>query len=206
MSRYRKLLAVAVSAVAVLSVTTAASASRSIESSQRTTSALWEALTITSPELEVPVVCRVGINLSLANTRYAKVVGSQVGLANGVVIERERCSGGTMLLLEDGRQTWPLIYQGFNGTLPAITGIRFNIQRVALLIVGGGGLARCLYEGTVSVIMNVGSRGEVTSITANESTRIRLRTTLPGSLFCPANVTLRGTGGIVLSSTTLRLL
>jgi hypothetical protein len=194
----KKLVLAVFAAALLLSVAVGtASASRSIVSSARVITALWEALRFSAAEFEAPVVCRVSITLSLTSERIAKVIGAQIGTAAASVLRREECTGGSGTALEEGRQRWPVIYQGFNGTLPRFSGVRVDLQRSAFLVSAAGGLSRCLYEGTAQGIINVEGGGRVTSVTAEEGTRLPSRTRLAGALFCPANGTFSGTSTTV---------
>lgn len=56
---------------------------------------------------------------------------------------------------------WHLTYEGFEGTLPGITGIRLLLRPSFMTYIGLTGL--CLYEGNVQAVAKV-SRGVVSAI------------------------------------------
>jgi hypothetical protein len=198
------LIRVALATVLILAVgSTIASASRSLEFSTRAISASWENLVFGSSETESPVVCRAAFALALSSQRIAKVNGTQIGTTSATVTGV--CTGGSIVMLAEGRQRWPLVYQGFNGTLPNITGILVDIQSAEFLLVASGGFERCLFRGTAKGIMDLGAGGSVTGITASPTALIPLSVRLRGALFCRAVGWFSGTS-TVTPATTVRLL
>ncbi len=113
-----------------------------------------------------------------------EVIAKSAGLVGGAILESAvgTCEGGTVSFLA-ASFPWELEYTSFSGTLPAISGVRFEIPRVS----GSGTVLgiRCLYEGTLHGTLN-GTRA--TQVTISEST-LSLK---EGSL-CPRTETVSGT-------------
>jgi hypothetical protein len=86
---------------------------------------------------------------------------------------------------------WKLIYEGFNGTLPEITGIRVRIEGTQFKIEFNdslGGNHQCLYKGAAGATVNV--ERKVARTATSDRTEIPLFKRLVG--LCPAHGILDG--------------
>jgi len=120
----------------------AANALRSLESSE----SVIRLLTITQSftfgsELEINVICHVGITVTLNARSFAK--GEKViGRAALRVLDREtRCEGGRAFVVGG---PFELKYLSFVGTLPTIEGLNLQLLRLSVLIEIGA-LSSCDY-------------------------------------------------------------
>jgi hypothetical protein len=167
----------------------------------------WLSLTASAVEFEAPVSCRAEMTLSLFSRGIPKSIGASMGTMSGSILSRESCTGGTATLLEEGRQIWSVTYQGFGGTLPAISRVNTDVGTISLLGSASGGLARCLYFGTIRIELSVEGGGRITSFRIEEvASSFGLATRLAGSLFCPVTIRLRGTSGVPAPATRMTLL
>lgn len=140
------------------------------------------------------VECDVSLSGSLA-TSITKGIGNSVGsLSSG---SATACNlGVTVVILFPS--AWALTYNGFTGTLPSITGVRFIVRNAQFLLTIPG-VGACLFAGDVPAILN-SSGGSASSITVDTNS-VPLRTTLSG--ICPAAGRL--VGGFRIATQTLAL-
>ncbi|MGB2711745.1 MAG: hypothetical protein WBC33_09530 [Conexibacter sp.] len=200
----RAALVALIAALASVAAAGTASASREFNFSERVIVFLWETMTLGSPETEAPVECRVNLILSLTNRNVWKMAEITMGTSGMRVLRAEACRNGIATLLGEGTQRAPTLYQGFGGGLPNITSMNVDIQRVEFLLSYGGGLFRCLYEGTLRMIITIAG-GRVASGTITESANMRLKTTLEGSAGCPMLAAITGRTTSVTPAATVRL-
>jgi hypothetical protein len=201
MSTYHKVgLAAAIACACLASAISSASAGR-LNFSERRIAVTWsnppgEEMRFSAETFAIE--CAVALRASLSANVVAKTAGAQIGEVRGIAAAG--CAGGTVITLNgvEGPATlpWPIRYDSFSGTLPAITGIRVRIVNAGFLATFGvNNENRCLYRSTEAeplyVIMerNVTS-GVVTAWRVDETRPIRLETTLAGT--CPARMTIRG--------------
>lgn len=197
----RLVLMALIASVALAFGSGSAAASRRLEVNMNFLQLLAAALVFTAPEIEVPITCEVLREIRL-NRQIEKRVGAEMGAIVAAFTLRA-CTGGSLTFLG---LPWPIQYDGFNGTLPRITGIRIRVVNMAVLIVAAGGLARCLYRGTLGMTLNVNERSEISSSTASEASMVPLATQLAGSLFCPRVGAIRGNLERRLNNVLVRLL
>ena len=143
---------------------------------------------------------------SFHSRTLVKSVGSLTGLITRIVFNAPACTNGRGTLLSE-TLPWHLTYQGFTGTLPSIGTIRFSIIRAAFQIETEGNvcLAVTTPEEPATAIANLGVGSVVTSLTADETRRIRLRNGT-GGFFCGlGSVGFRNTGTVTVLGTTTRV-
>lgn len=164
-----------------------ASANGRISLSPTGVEARGAAITFTDEGGAARVICQLSMTLSLARS-IVKTASGSVG--NVTAADARSCSGGTIrLLAPEVRRPWPIKYVSFTGTLPRITSVRFELERVALLVEAFFGIARCLYSGSVQGT-TVGS--PVTELRLDETRSVALLTNL-GGVECPRTGSMRGT-------------
>ena len=140
MSTAKKLLLAAFAAAILFALMGGtAAALRSLGSSQREIRLLARELSFGSSFGGVVVICEVAMDSTLNSLRAAKREGTIVGRGNAVIL---RCSRGTARVLN---LPWNGKYKSILGTLPAITGMRGQVERKQVLIEYGARLEnRCL--------------------------------------------------------------
>lgn len=180
----KKIVLAAFAAIMLLSLFGGtASANRSLEASATVISLLAPALTLKAAG--IPIVCEVGVTITLNRRTFAKSERVNIGRAEFRVL-REQCRGGRARVLAG---PFNVNYLGFAGTLPTITGLLFQVLRVAFLV-DLEGFARCLVTTNAAGFQRVTAgrieelrgeaRGEVYGL---ESTSI---INLRGLFPCPA--------------------
>jgi hypothetical protein len=181
----RLLLAVLLATCAVAVVAAAATANRSIELDRTSVEATASVFVITEGGSAFNVACEVALTMTL-NRRIAKSRGAALG---GVTrASFTGCRGGTLrLLAPEARAPWPMKYESFLGTLPAITHVNFTIERFGFLLEAFFGIARCLYGGTFRAIT---AFNPITELRTDETIAVPLVANL-GGVECPANAILR---------------
>lgn len=121
------------------------------------------------------VTCAVTLEGSFHSRTMAKVLEALVGYVSRAVVALP-CTGGSARVLTE-TLPWHIRYQGFTGTLPTITGIKFGLVNAAFRITEPNGTA-CLAKTEplhqALGIVNVGAGGAVTGLTVEENTRIPL--------------------------------
>jgi hypothetical protein len=87
---------------------------------------------------------------------------------------------------------WRLIYDGFQGTLPEISGFSYHIPGFSFQwrVFNGIILIECLYEGNIFGLLTISRRVVTSNEHFLERTRLLRRS---GSAFCPMNATFGGT-------------
>jgi hypothetical protein len=183
-------------------------AARRIESSERWFLALFRELTFESGS-GPNVICGVNLEGSFHSRTLSKVREQLIGYITEARIQKNAegacLQGGRAWTLNgveriNGVTTtntlpWHIVYNGFTGTLPNISGIIVLVINDSFLIEAGLGIT-CLYkstaehplEGTIHV-----ASGEVTELTPMEEFRVRL---FSGTFGCPSEAAMRGTGTV----------
>jgi hypothetical protein len=152
---------------------------------------------------EATVRCHLTLEGSFHSRTIAKVVGSLLGyITRAIIAPREQCTGGAWTVLA-ATLPWHMTYDGFEGTLPNISGIRLGLRRTAYLTEVGLGTS-CLYqEGgagrTARFTAHREAGGRITGMTADETIRLAR---VSGTFGCPTEQGFRGTGTVALLGTT----
>jgi hypothetical protein len=189
-----------------LAAAVGSAAARRIESSNQQFLALFRELTFQSGGSNV--VCEVNFEGSFHSRTLSKVREQLMGYITEASIHRnaeERCIAFSGWLLNGVERVngvtlpntlpWHMLYNGFEGTLPRITGITYLVREVGVLILGPLGI-RCLYRATAAFPLEgkieVEVNGAVTGLRALEEFPLRLRE----GAFCPAEGGFRGRGSV----------
>lgn len=201
----RKVLFAAFAAALMLSAFAGtAAANRSLNASASRIEGLSREVIFGSAEAPgIGITCEVGLTLNLTNATFAKTARN-VGTTDIALLNGGRCTGGTASVLTPRVTT---IYGGFEGTLPAITGVRLTLEEVGFLIEIPAFGVRCLYRGSTVGIVNVEARGVAREVTSAR-TNVNLAARLTGALLCPATGQLTGVFAISnpRGGVTIRLL
>jgi hypothetical protein len=182
-----------VASVAALSLSFAAGsapASRSIvlnppEGELGRVEARSTALTFTDPEATFSIICEVTRTLRI-NRSIAKIAGAEVGSVTA--IEVRNCRGGAVRFLTPSLP-WAITYVSFNGTLPAIRELLWEIEFRGFLLGSFLGMAQCQYGGNVDERTN---GRPINSMTMEEGRSVPLTMNL-GVVECPTQVIIAGT-------------
>lgn len=130
------------------------------------------------------IECNAALTGLLA-TSATKVVGGNAGTFAGGSLTA--CNlGVTFVVLFPA--AWRLSYNGFTGALPSITGVRFIIRNIQILV-NWPGVGACLFEGEVPVIVDI-SAGTASRMAVG-SNSVPVSRTLSG--ICPTALRFVGT-------------
>jgi hypothetical protein len=210
MRRLHKLLLTTLAATLLLAAATSTASARNFSISNQNFRVVWRELNFGGI-----VTCELTLEGSFHYRTIVKREGALVGLVTRAIVRHPCRSGegwtdnGTEEFL--GSRTINslprhITYQGFLGTLPAITGIRLTIMGPSFVASSPGiCLARYgLAEDNVTMLATItaGVVGNATPVAgANSITR---REVFSGG-FCPATGTLTGEGPVTLLGNTTRL-
>lgn len=188
MMRHTKHAVTALGAVALLAVLVGAASANHLSFSSQTIRATWR--TLEFRESFSTVRCAVTVEGTLHSATFAKTIGSLIGYITRASVSHP-CTGGTVWAENGGSNEllggtvpstlpWHLVYEGFEGTLPNISGIRVGWLGASFLVRGSlatlceyvssstGGILRLIirpngehiYEGTIN--SRTGGCGSVT--------------------------------------------
>jgi hypothetical protein len=207
-----KLLLTALSATVVLGALVSAASANRIALSNQSFTATWTSLEFVEPIGLIAIRCPVTIEGSFHSSTISKVLEQLIGYVTHGAVAETRCTGGSARILPESLP-WHIRYNGFAGTLPAITRINLRLVGAAFLIQIPlpEGMQRCLYKSTAaSPFKGVVNRNTTTGAAENlepETARVPLFSeTLrdPGAPACFASGGLRSrtTALTVQNSTT----
>ena len=201
-----KLGLTALAAALLLSVAVSAASARNLSVSNQNIRVAWSRLEFQSRDRSITVRCRITLEGSFHARTIAKVARTLIGALTRIAMHRESCTGGQAL--PSRPPPWHLTYEGFTGTLPAISSVRLLMARFQFDIIAVGN--RCFFGTatdniTFSAALN--AAGEVTSLApvSGRNTANLLEGPGGGEFFgCPSSGVLVGTEGVVtvLNSTT----
>jgi len=154
--------------------------------------------------------CPVTLEGSLHARTMQKVQGQEIGVI--IAGRTGRCTVGSAVLLtaEDGQRTtlpWHIRYDGYSGTLPAITRLRWHIFEMSYRVVDE--LELCLYTSTptrpalLDLVREEGGSGAIRSVSFFGTEAIPLVSGNP--LICDASGLLGGSGSVTTWGSTTRV-
>jgi hypothetical protein len=153
--------------------------------------------------IEATVRCHVTLEGSFHSRTIAKSIGSLLGyVTRATVSPREQCTGGAATILA-ATLPWHVTYEGFEGTLPNITGIRLGLKRTAFLVEVGLGTSCLFAEGGVgstargTAVREAG--GRITNLLPDETIRLAR---VSGTFGCPTSGGFRGNSTVAGLGTT----
>lgn len=216
----RKIIFAALAATFLLAlVAGTASALRSISVNNTRTESKSRALTFKAVRESFGVVCEVTF-LRTLSAAFPKTIPILTGSTIGVRIENCRDTvfgaAATVSVIESGGRrcglrgelcpvAWRLFYQGFVGTLPRITGTKFDEERTNFLIEDAIANKACEYEGDGWGQNEIAeATGAVTGGRALAEHTQRLKATLRGT--CETSGEFRGSFGAPVPGVTIRLI
>jgi hypothetical protein len=205
-------------AAALASVLTTASA-RNLSFTTQNFRIVWAPLTFTEGGI-FNVRCNVTLEGSFHYRTIIKAPRSLIGFITRAIVNRPTCVtnagfeaqaatwNGTELILGAATANtlpWHVTYEGFNGTLPNITGVRVSLRSIRLTLevpsigcLGIYGEANANITGTVNVSSGVAG-------TITPGTETLLVNEGGGPEFCPARAGFSGNGTVTLLGSTTRI-
>lgn len=189
-------------ATIMMALAVSAASANHLSSSSQTIRAVWSPLRFQVGETTI-ASCRVTLEGSFHSTTIAKVEKTLIGAITRA--EVGACESGEATVLTESLP-WHVQYNGFEGTLPAITGVTLLLVGAAFRIgsLNFFCLARTEANNPAKGIVIVNTRTHAaTGIRANE--RVTIPTTSGGGFGCPApEGRFAGTSGAVtqLGTTT----
>jgi hypothetical protein len=208
-TRAKLLLSAVVAALALSAVVSTAQARR-FELSNQFFRIVWSGPNkLTFEPGRLVVACEVTLEGSFHSRTLSKVSGQLVGYVTFARIRRP-CVGGNAWTLDGVERPvntlpWHIRYDSFQGVLPSITGISFQVINASFLLEIPP--MACLYASTserpLYLIFKV-EAGVITSVTVDPTKAIPLFASL--TLFCPTTKFISGVGTVSLQgSTTTRI-
>jgi hypothetical protein len=210
MTKRHKILLAGLAATAVLGALVATASATRVATSNQFFRTTWSALEFIGSGGVVRIRCPVTIEGSYHSRTIAKVAEALIGYVTRAAVGV--CTGGTFTLLASALP-WHVRYNGFSGTLPAITVVHLRFVGFSLLINFNevfGLRSSCLYQSTAASPMrasvNVGAGGVAETLTPEAAT-IPLLTRLPESTAtCPSTLSLgQNAAPITLLGTTTKI-
>jgi hypothetical protein len=201
---YRKALLTALTVGAVLAIIVGTASARRLEFSNQAFRAVFPGGTSTE---EFNVVCAFTLEGSFHSRTITKMSGQLVGFISRATLAEATCSGGRSRFLTENLP-WHIRYDSFTGTLPSITGTKFQV--------GGWGIQSeyTILPGVLCLYLTSGSMptrftlireagGSIEPLRLDEASSINK---FSGGIGCPASMGLGGNLTFrVLGSTTTKI-
>ena len=138
--------------------------------------AVWTSLEFETSSRNGKMLCPITIEGSFHNRSIAKRLGDLVGYITRATVTNP-CNGGSATVLTE-TLPWHIIYNGFEGTLPNISGTRFNLIGVSFRIFVGESGLECLAASTSERPMrgtvNINAAHEALTLTPDRTAQIPL--------------------------------
>lgn len=169
---YSKLALAGLAAIAAFSVAVGAANARSLRVSEQNFEDIWTKVGLSAAGTTVG--CPVTLLGHFEERTFAKVVGATVGIYRHVEIGT--CTGGAVTVLI-GSLPWRISYQGFSGTLPRMTQIRFLLIGISIQVHPEGSaecLARTTAEHPAFGEAALSAGGDISGFRLDEGARIPL--------------------------------
>lgn len=180
-ARNRLLLTVCVTvALLTLQVSAASAAHIRVNNAERGIRIVWTPLTFELGEVASIVRCNTTLEGTFSTSTFAKVLFVRIGYIARAAVQATGCTGGTVRALA---LPWEFELYGFAGSLPAITGLGFNIKGASFSIFPTALGFECLMASgqepiPLRVIANLteagGGKRRIDTVRANETSRIPL--------------------------------
>lgn len=197
-----RLWSAGLTAAVMLAVTVSVASANRLSVSQTTFGMSSPRLTFTTSVTSTE--CEVTLSGSFHSSTARKVNGSLVGHVTAAAIGR--CEGGTATALA-GTLPWNILYSGFTGRLPVMTGVNLRLVGASFEVTASGVtcLARTDTTEPSGGTVTLDEIGQLTSIVADPSLEIDIDT---GGFLCDiaGDVSLSGTGSGLTAPATLRLI
>ncbi len=159
---------------------------------------MWSTLSFSAAEGGISITCPVTLEGAFLERTATKVAGAlRASITRSVV---GTCREGRATILAE-TQPWNVTYQSFTGTLPNISGVRYELVNAAFQVEPGLGI-RCLAR-TSTEFPAAGdaardANGRITSLSADSS--LAIPTT--GNAECPSFGIFTGTGEVFVQGSS----
>lgn len=157
----------------------------SLSASTQRIRVIWWSLELANTVNEEVVRCPVTLEGSLNTATVAKRANATIGSIIRARVANSECTGGHATIHTESLP-WSVLYDGFTGTLPRITGVKIELLRVFFEISVSGNTCSSRTEGEHPAVGIIGlneATGEDTGLRPEEATRIPL-TNGSGGIFC----------------------
>jgi hypothetical protein len=170
----------------------------------------WAALEFFPLDVSQLVRCPVTIEGSFHSATIRKNTGVLIGAVTRGIVKSESCMEGPATILPEFLP-WHVTYEGFVGTLPNITNVRFLIRRIAYQVrFSDFGLPiLCLYreagrveENFEFLVTRQAGTGNLTTVLPSERRSAAL---FEGVGACPFKTAIAGVGQMFLLGNTTRI-
>jgi hypothetical protein len=205
-----KLILAALTASLLMGLAVSSASANRLSTSNTRFRVTWANLDLRDVGGNIHIICPVTLEGSFHSATLRKVTGALIGaITRGIVNGSEPpCTGGTATILQESLP-WHVTYEGFRGTLPAITSIELLLRRYAFRVETEVLFVRvaCLYRDRGRVEENlrgtlaVGANGQVTTLTPTGG-QAGLSS---GGFGCPAFGTFSNAGQVFLLGNTTRI-
>lgn len=195
-------LVVALGAALLLGTAVTGASARNLSTSNQNLRVTFSSVELGAGELTIR--CRATLEGSFHSRTFAKSVGSLAGFITRATVDEANCTGGSARPRTE-TLPWHLSYEGFSGTLPAITSLRVLYNRFRFQITAPG-LCTADYGGAtdnITIVANREAGGAITELEPVAGRNTVTRTS--GSAFCPAIGRFQGRGSVTLLGTTTRV-
>ena len=161
---------------------------------------VWPHVTFLEPG-GVFTECPMTLEGTLHRSTFTKVSGSLLGYVTRGIVTEGTCTGAAQIRTLQETLPWHVRYDGFEGTLPNITGLRYQFIGMTISAVGG----LCVYRSETARPVRI-----VNHIVANEINNVQWDETLPitkifGNELCRPSLRLQGNGTATILGGTTRL-
>jgi hypothetical protein len=140
-------LAALAAALTMALAVTSASANKLSYSEQRFR-IIWTSLTFSEAGGNFPISCPVTLEGSFHSATLSKVLNALVAHITRAVVANPECTAGHATILGESLP-WPVLYRGFTGALPNMTGVRHYLIGAAFQIEAGLGVI-CLAQSSLA--------------------------------------------------------
>lgn len=162
---------------------------------------IWTRLIFSESGGGFPINCPVTLEGTFHEHTFAKTRDLLAGYITNAVVNNAGCSEGHATILR-ASIPWHVTFQSFTGTLPAITGVRYNLIGAAFQIEPGFGLSCLASSSARSPAAGNASRemgGNITSLQPDSSLAIPVT----GAL-CPESGIFSGSGEVFVQGSSER--
>jgi hypothetical protein len=186
MTAFRRAWLVACCALCALVLGAGIASATRIELSNQTFRIVWQPMTITEGALFTE--CPLTLEGTFHERTFTKVSGSLLGFVTRAIMNEAACRGSATARVLAETLPWHVRYDSFEGTLPNITGLRYQIIGMAIQAVV------CLYQSNaerpVKIIEHIAG-GEIVNVMWEPLSRIPK---IAGGVMCPNELAFQGNG------------
>jgi hypothetical protein len=170
----------------------------------------WASLLIFRDEtgMSPSVNCPVTLEGSFHSATIRKTIGALIGGVTRGILKNESCVNGRATILQESLP-WHVNYDGFEGTLPAITSLHIGVRNYALRTEFTAFGVNCLYldngtaEENLMFRLAAGAAGQLTNAIPDGGRHLPKKA--GENIFCPVFTKLSGEGQTTLLGAATRI-